>query len=452
MWDMRATTRCRAAVVSMPEASTPARQIAADGIPAVDVVDLTKDYRRPRVSLTTPGPVVHALRGVSLQVAQGQRFGIVGESGCGKSTLLRILAGLEQPSSGRVAVMGQAVTGRTERSLRFLRENLQLVFQDPMSSLDPRMRVRDIVAEPLVGLRLGGDHAARVAELLSAVGLDPDVADRYPHQFSGGQRQRISIARALAPSPGILLADEPVSALDVSVRAQVLNVLSDLVDTYALTLVLVSHDLGVVRHVCGRVAVMKGGEIVETGPTAQVYDAPTHPYTQALVAAVPTIGKALSGERAADLAAGLSPLAASRLNPGYAEVVRPVTTRTVAASGATSYLVIDPSKVRVADEVADRIEAFAATNYADKNLTSNPSDPDQTPSSPYVIWPSAIRDDILSILREMEAEGLLQNVNAHAADVAVEINNLDNTVAVASVPIEVIPHFHSFVVSVNQVG
>lgn len=157
-------------------------------------------------------------------------------------------------------------------------------------------------------------------------------------------------------------------------------------------------------------------------------------------------------EQAADLAAGLSPLAASRLNPGYAEVVRPVTTRTVAASGATSYLVIDPSKVRVADEVADRIEAFAATNYADKNLTSNPSDPDQTPSSPYVIWPSAIRDDILSILREMEAEGLLQNVNAHAADVAVEINNLDNTVAVASVPIEVIPHFHSFVVSVNQVG
>ena len=301
----RATTRCRAAVVSMPEVSTPARQIVADGIPAVDVVDLTKDYRRPRVSLTTPGPVVHALRGVSLRVGQGKRFGIVGESGCGKSTLLRILAGLEQPTSGQVAVMGQTVSGRTERSLRFLRENLQLVFQDPMSSLDPRMRVRDIVAEPLVGLRLGGDHAARVAELLSAVGLDPEVADRYPHQFSGGQRQRISIARALAPRPGILLADEPVSALDVSVRAQVLNVLSDLVDTYALTLVLVSHDLGVVRHVCGEVAVMKGGEIVETGPTGQVYDAPTHPYTQALVAAVPTIGKALSGERAAELAAGV---------------------------------------------------------------------------------------------------------------------------------------------------
>ena len=159
-----------------------------------------------------------------------------------------------------------------------------------------------------------------------------------------------------------------------------------------------------------------------------------------------------STEQAADLAAGVSPLAASRLNPGYAEVVRPVTTRTVAASGATSYLVIDPSKVRVADEVADRIEAWAATNYADKNLTTNPSDPDATPSSPYVIWPDAIRDDILSILRQMEDEGLLQNVNAHADAVAVEINGVDNTVAVASVPVEVIPHFHSFVVSVNQIG
>ncbi len=159
-----------------------------------------------------------------------------------------------------------------------------------------------------------------------------------------------------------------------------------------------------------------------------------------------------STEQAADLAAGVSPLAASRINPGFAEVVRPVTTRTTATSGATSYLVIDPSKVRVADETANRIEAFAGANYGDKNLTSNPSDPDQTPSSPYVIWPSAIRDDILGILRGMEGEGLLQNVDAHAADVAVEINGADNTVAVATVPIEIIPHFHSFVVSVNQVG
>lgn len=185
---------------------------------------------------------------------------------------------------------------------------------------------------------------------------------------------------------------------------------------------------------------------------AQYLDAKQNGLQLATIYAPEVTDYQTSTEQAADLAAGVSPLAASRLNPGYAEVVRPVTTRTVAASGATSYLVIDPSKVRVADEVADRIEAFAAANYADKNLTTNPPDPDQTPSSPYVIWPSAIRDDLLSILRQMEDEGLLQNVNAHADAVAVEINNVDNTVAVASVPVEVIPHFHSFVVSVNQVG
>jgi peptide/nickel transport system ATP-binding protein len=167
------------------------------------------------------------------------------------------------------------------------------------------MRVRDIIAEPLVGLRHGGDHDARVAELLDAVGLPASAAEGYPHQFSGGQRQRISIARALAPNPRILLADEPVSALDVSVRAQVLNLLADLVDAYQLTLVLVSHDLGVVRHVCQRVAVMRAGEVVESGTTDAVYDEPQHPYTRALVAAVPTISKALSGQRAAELAAAV---------------------------------------------------------------------------------------------------------------------------------------------------
>jgi ABC-type glutathione transport system ATPase component len=275
------------------------------GIPAIAVTDLVRDYRRPRQSVFRPGPVVHAVRSVSFTVAPGERFGIVGESGCGKSTVLRILAGLDHPSSGDVDIDGQQVSGRQERHLRFLRERLQLVLQDPMSSLDPRMRVRDIIAEPLVGLRIPGDHHARVRELLDAVGLPASAADGYPHQFSGGQRQRISIARALAPRPRILLADEPVSALDVSVRAQVLNLLADLVDAYALTLVLVSHDLGVVRHVCERVAVMKDGVIVEMGPTDAVYDAPTHPYTRALVAAVPTITKAIAGQRAADLAAGV---------------------------------------------------------------------------------------------------------------------------------------------------
>jgi ABC-type glutathione transport system ATPase component len=179
---------------------------------------------------------------------------------------------------------------------------LQLVFQDPMGSLDPRMRVRDIIAEPLVaqGHR---DNIGRVHELLDAVGLQPEAADRFPHQFSGGQRQRISIARALAPDPRILVADEPVSALDVSVRAQVLNLLDELVQRLSLTLVFVSHDLSVVRHVCDTVAVMSRGEIVEMGPIGDVYDTPAHPYSRQLVAAAPRLQAALAGRTAAVLAA-----------------------------------------------------------------------------------------------------------------------------------------------------
>jgi peptide/nickel transport system ATP-binding protein len=252
--------------------------------------------------LFQPAPVVHALRGVSLEVKQGERFGIVGESGCGKSTLLRIIAALDRATSGQVVVEGTDITRLSDRRLRFLRENLQLVFQDPMSSLDPRMRVRDIIAEPLVvqGHPASGE---RVRELLEAVGLSADAGNRYPHQFSGGQRQRISIARALAPRPRILIADEPVSALDVSVRAQVLNLISDLVDELNLTLVFVSHDLSVIKHVCDRVAVMNAGQIVETGYTGDVYAAPQHPYTQRLVSAIPTLQRALSGATTSDLLA-----------------------------------------------------------------------------------------------------------------------------------------------------
>src|SRR6478672_4123587 len=270
--------------------------------PAIRVHELRRTYRRPRTSVRQAGPVVEALKGVSFEVMAGERFGIVGESGCGKSTLLRLLAGLDRPTSGRVAVEGTDIAPLPERRLRFLRERLQMVFQDPMSSLDPRMRVRDIVAEPLVAQ---GNRApeARVAELLTGVGLSEDAIHRYPHQFSGGQRQRISIARALAPAPGILLADEPVSALDVSVRAQVLNLISDLVDELDLTLVFVSHDLSVVHHLVDRVAVMSEGEIVETGTVEQIWRDPQHPYTRRLLAAVPTMERALAGETTADLAA-----------------------------------------------------------------------------------------------------------------------------------------------------
>ncbi|MGW4390340.1 ATP-binding cassette domain-containing protein [Streptomyces sp. NPDC004685] len=269
-------------------------------VAAIGVRDVTRDYPRPRTSLRHPTPPVHALRGVSFTVPQGQRFGIVGESGCGKSTLLRILAGLDRPTGGSVEIDGRDITKLRERQLRFVRERLQVVFQDPMSALDPRMRVGDIVAEPLVA-QGHGNRRERVAELLEAVGLRADAANRYPHQFSGGQRQRISIARALAPRPKIIVADEPVSALDVSVRAQVLNLIADLVDELSLTLVFVSHDLSVVRHVCDRVAVVHDGQIVETGSTQEVYEDPQHPYTRRLIAAVPTLGKALSGVTAADL-------------------------------------------------------------------------------------------------------------------------------------------------------
>jgi ABC-type glutathione transport system ATPase component len=260
---------------------------------AISVRDLTRSYHRPRTSFLYPSPPINALRGVGFDVAQGERFGIVGESGSGKSTLLRILAGLDRATSGNVAVQGTDITRVPERRLGFLREQVQVIFQDPMSSLDPRMRIGDIVAEPLVvsGHR---DSKARVRELLEAVGLGADAVDRFPHQFSGGQRQRISIARALAPSPKIILADEPVSALDVSVRAQVLNLLADIVDEMSLTLVFISHDLSVVRHVCDRVAVMHKGEIVEIGAVDDVYDDPQDDYTRGLIAAVPRLERALA--------------------------------------------------------------------------------------------------------------------------------------------------------------
>jgi peptide/nickel transport system ATP-binding protein len=272
----------------------------------IRVRDLHRVYRRPRTSLLHPPPRVHALRGVSLDIASGQRFGLVGESGSGKSTLLRLLCGLDAPTSGSITYAGREIAGQPERKLGFLREQVQVVFQDPMGSLDPRMRVRDIIAEPLAG-RPAVDVPARVRELLDAVGLPADAGSRYPHQFSGGPRQRISIARALSPRPSVLVADEPVSALDVSVRAQILNLLAELVEHYALTLVFVSHDLTVVRHVCDTIAVLHRGEVVELGAADQVADAPEHPYTRRLVAAVPTIRGALAGVRAADLARGTRP-------------------------------------------------------------------------------------------------------------------------------------------------
>ncbi|WP_104055668.1 MULTISPECIES: ABC transporter ATP-binding protein [unclassified Arthrobacter] len=306
-------------IVSPPAEGTTAvsRPVSSDGLnpPAVDALpdrggsdgaveplisvrDLVRTYRRGRTSLFGAPAEVQALRGISFEVAAGQRFGVVGESGSGKSTLLRILAGLDRPTSGSVKVAGNEVAGARENELRQLRRELQIVFQDPMGSLDPRMRVRDIITEPLLlpgETARRGRHAERAAEMLRAVDLPPEAADRFPHQFSGGQRQRISIARALIGEPRILVADEPVSALDVSVRAQVLNLLSDLVDRYNLTLVFVSHDLAVVRHLCDNVVVMNQGLIVESGPTEQIYEDPQHEYTRTLVASSMSLRTELAG-------------------------------------------------------------------------------------------------------------------------------------------------------------
>lgn len=275
-----------AEISDLGEHDQAAGDIAPEIPSLISVKDLTRFYPVGRSSLFGKRSEVHALKGVSFDVAAGQRFGVVGESGSGKSTLLRILAGLDQPTSGSVRVAGSEVAGAKERDLVQLRQQLQIVFQDPMGSLDPRMRVRDIIAEPLLvpGQKVdSAKHRKMVAEMLGSVGLPADAAERFPHQFSGGQRQRISIARALICEPRVLVADEPVSALDVSVRAQVLNLLSDLVDDYQLTLVFVSHDLGVVRHICDNVVVMNEGRIVESGTTEQIYDSPQHAYTRTLV-------------------------------------------------------------------------------------------------------------------------------------------------------------------------
>jgi oligopeptide transport system ATP-binding protein len=232
---------------------------------------------------------VHAVDGVSLSVAEGEVLAIVGESGCGKSTLGRVMLRLIEPDSGSVRFAGEDLASLSPSALRARRRDMQIIFQDPFGSLDPRMTVAQAIAEPLRLHQLvpRTEEPARVAELLRRVGLRPESAGRWPHEFSGGQRQRIAIARALASNPRLIIGDEPVSALDVSVQAQVINLLRDLIRDLRLTFVLVSHDLGVVRHVADRVAVMYLGRIVEEGPAEDVLGAPRHPYTRALVAAMP---------------------------------------------------------------------------------------------------------------------------------------------------------------------
>ena len=260
--------------------------------PLLVVRDLAKRYRLPRESLFAAAPVVQALRGVSFNLQRGQALGIVGESGSGKSTLARMVMALEAPTSGSVHMNGRDLNALSASDLRGARADFQMVFQDPYGSLDPRQRVGRIVAEPLPALS-ASERQARIDQALNAVGLRASDADKYPHEFSGGQRQRIAIARALITRPKLIVADEPVSALDVSVQAQVLNLLQDLRAQFGVAFLFISHDLAVVDHVCGNtgdeVAVMFAGRIVEQAPSEVLFQHAAHPYTRALIAAVPGI-------------------------------------------------------------------------------------------------------------------------------------------------------------------
>lgn len=251
---------------------------------------LSRTFRAPRTRPFGRAPLTTALDDVDVDVRAGSAVGLIGESGSGKSTLVRLLTGLDRPSAGTVTVDGREVDAtRRARDLHWLRRLIGIVFQDPYASLDPRMSVGAIVAEPLWALSIPGDHRARVREVLEQVGLDAEMASRHPHEFSGGQRQRIALARAISHRPRILVGDEPLSALDVTVRAQILDLLRELRATEQLTLLMVSHDIGVVQSLCDEVLVMKNGRIVEEGPTEKVLLDPQVAYTRRLLASIPVI-------------------------------------------------------------------------------------------------------------------------------------------------------------------
>ncbi len=299
--------------------------------PLIQLINLVKYYPIRQSFFDTRDAYVHAVDGVDLQIQAGETLGLVGESGCGKSTLGRLILRLEDPTSGKVLFEGTDISGlRNPRfhlmggsdghTLKDFRRKMQIIFQDPYSSLNPRKTVRSIIMEPLtihhVGTKQERHH--RVLELMEDVGLRPEYVDRYPHQFSGGQRQRIGIARALALNPDLIVADEPVSALDVSIRSQVLNLMEDLQGKYGLTYLFISHDLSVVEHISDRVAVMYLGKIVEIGPKRSIYDNPLHPYTEALLSAVPIPDPRSKGRRIVlegDVPSPINPPQGCRFHP-----------------------------------------------------------------------------------------------------------------------------------------
>ena len=263
--------------------------VPASDQPLLEVTDLVRHYALPREKLFGPPPLVKALNGVSFQVAAGRSLGIVGESGSGKSTIARLVMALDTPTSGSVRMLGRDLHQLPRNELRAARRDFQMVFQDPYGSLDPRQTVARIVAEPLEALAATtrAQQREQASEALAAVGLRTTDMDKYPHEFSGGQRQRIAIARALITRPKLIVADEPVSALDVSVQAQVLNLMQDLQQQFGISYLLISHDLAVVNHLCDEVCVVWKGKIVEQGPPGELFRNAQHPYTRTLLDAVP---------------------------------------------------------------------------------------------------------------------------------------------------------------------